>query len=97
MKPDYILKVKAVESKYAARIGAAWKTKTGDGISIKIDPGLAIHGGQGISVTLWPNDSESFNSNSNQRGQQQQQQPPSGNQMFSGPSGNQGDSRAPWQ
>lgn len=92
MKPDYILKVKAVEKPYASRVGAAWKTKTGDGISIKIDPGLGILGGQGISVTLWPNDSESFNStNRNQ---------PNQDQMFSGPSDPsdpQTGEKAPWQ
>lgn len=52
-KPDYTLKVKARDSKYGARVGAAWKNKVG-GINIKLDPGIAIVGGEGIDVTLWP-------------------------------------------
>lgn len=52
-KPDYTLKIKAREGKYANRIGAAWRNKAG-GINIKLDPGIAVVGGEGIDLTLWP-------------------------------------------
>lgn len=52
-KPDYTLKIKARDGKYSTRVGAAWTNRAG-GINIKLDPGIAIVGGEGIDVTLWP-------------------------------------------
>ena len=53
-KPDYELKIKQRDSKYSTRVGAAWKTRSGDGINIKIDPGVSISSLDGVDVTLWP-------------------------------------------
>lgn len=53
-KPDYVLKVKARDGSYATKIGAAWRTRSGDGINIRLDPGIALVGGEGIDITLWP-------------------------------------------
>ena len=36
-KPDFTLKIKARDGKYATRVGAAWRNKAG-GINIKLDP-----------------------------------------------------------
>lgn len=54
MKPDYVLKLKARDGKHATKVGAAWRTRSGDGLNIKLDPGIAIVGGEGIDITLWP-------------------------------------------
>lgn len=53
-KPDYELKIKQRDSKYSTRVGAAWKTRSGDGINIKIDAGISISSLDGVDVTLWP-------------------------------------------
>ena len=37
-KPDYELKIKQRDSKYSTRVGAAWKTRSGDGINIRSIP-----------------------------------------------------------
>lgn len=52
-KPDYTLKTKARDSKHATRVGAAWNNAAG-GINIKLDPGIALTGGEGVDITLWP-------------------------------------------
>lgn len=53
-KPDYELKIKARDSKYGTRVGAAWRTRSGDGINIKVDPGISIASLDGVDITLWP-------------------------------------------
>lgn len=57
-KPDYILKVakrvNAGEKSYPTRVGAGFANRAG-GISIVLDPGIAIVGGPDVQVTLWPN------------------------------------------
>ena len=54
--PDYVVKVKARESKYGARVGAAWKTRVGDGINVRLDPGISVSTPEGINLTLWPSE-----------------------------------------
>lgn len=53
-KPDYTLKIKARDGGYATRVGAAWRTRSGDGINIRIDPGVSISSIDGVDITLWP-------------------------------------------
>ena len=53
-KPDFTVKVKAREGKYATKVGAAWHTRSGGGVNIKLDPGIAIVSMDGVDITLWP-------------------------------------------
>jgi hypothetical protein len=56
--PEFILKVGLRDSKFKKRCGAAWRTKDGKGLNIKLDPGIALVGANDISITLWKNDDE---------------------------------------
>ena len=40
------------------RVGAAWRTKDGKGLNIKLDAGIALVGANDISITLWKNDEQ---------------------------------------
>jgi hypothetical protein len=68
-QPQFVLKVGIKGQQYHRRVGAAWRTKDGKGLNIKLDPGIALVGASDISITLWRNDEQ-------QRQQPQQQQPP---------------------
>jgi hypothetical protein len=52
-QPDFILKVGLRGEKYHKRCGAAWTIQNG-GLSLKIDPGIALVSGTDVLVTLWP-------------------------------------------
>jgi len=64
-QPEFVLKVGVKGEQYHRRVGAAWRTKNGKGLNIKLDPGIALVGAHDISITLWRNDEQ-------QRPQQQQ-------------------------
>jgi hypothetical protein len=64
-QPEFVLKVGIKGERYHKRVGAAWRTKDGKGLNIKLDPGIALVGANDISITLWKNDEQ-------QRPQQQQ-------------------------
>lgn len=51
--PQYLLKVKASGDEHGTIVGAAWPTKTGGGINIRLKPGINI-GGPGLDIVLWP-------------------------------------------
>jgi hypothetical protein len=56
-RPDFEVKVsKRVpqgEKRYSTRVGSAWRNKAG-GINVKLDPGIAVLGGETVDITLWP-------------------------------------------
>jgi len=55
--PDYVVKIGLKGEKWHKRCGAGWKIK-GNGIAVKIDPGLALVSGTDVVVTLWPNEEQ---------------------------------------
>jgi uncharacterized protein (DUF736 family) len=62
--PDFRVKVGLRGERFHKPIGAAWKLKSG-GISVKLDPGLALVSGTDVVITLWPAD-EQVHSTDNQ-------------------------------
>lgn len=56
-RPDFEVKVgrkvERGEKSYAKRVGAAFTNSAG-GINILLDPGIALVGGEGVQITLWP-------------------------------------------
>lgn len=57
-RPDYEIKIKHKDAKYATRVGAAWRTKDGAGINIRLDPGVSVSTPDGVFLTLWPAESK---------------------------------------
>lgn len=57
-RPDYEIKIKHKDAKYATKVGAAWKTQDGRGINIKLDPGVSVATPDGVFLTLWPFESK---------------------------------------
>lgn len=57
-KPDFELKIKHKDAKYGARVGAAWRTKDGSGVNIRLDPGISVATPEGVFLTLWPFESK---------------------------------------
>lgn len=53
-RPDYTVNVKAKDAKYGTKVGAAWKTKDGSGINLKLDAGVSVATPEGVFLTLWP-------------------------------------------
>jgi len=55
--PDYEVKVgrrvERGERSYATRVGVGFKNRAG-GINLLLDPGIALVGGEGVQITLWP-------------------------------------------
>ena len=69
-QPQYILKVGIKGENYHRRVGAAWRTANGQGLNIKLDPGIALVGANDISITLWKNDEQPRQPQGEQRPQQ---------------------------
>jgi hypothetical protein len=65
-RPDYIVKVGIKGQPYHKRVGAAWRIQGGRGLSIKLDPGIALVGATDVSITIWPNDEAKQQPSSNQ-------------------------------
>lgn len=57
-KPDYEIKIKHKDAKYGVRVGAAWRTKDGSGVNLKLDPGISVSTPDGVFLTLWPFESK---------------------------------------
>jgi uncharacterized protein (DUF736 family) len=55
--PDFRVKVGLRGQGFHKQIGAAWKLKSG-GVSVKLDPGLALVSGTDVVITLWPSEQE---------------------------------------
>lgn len=56
--PDYELKIKHKDAKYGTRVGAAWRTQDGNGVNIRLDPGVSVSTPEGVFLTLWPFESK---------------------------------------
>ena len=65
-QPDYRIKTKSKDG-YSENAGVAWKTKVGDGINLRINPGHSLSNeGGSVSITLWPYEPKGkFNGNFN--------------------------------
>lgn len=53
-QPDYDVKIKHKDAKYGPKVGAAWKTKDGRGINVRLDAGISVATPDGVFLTLWP-------------------------------------------
>jgi hypothetical protein len=57
-QPDYDVTIrrrpKDGEKSFSRKVGAAWRTKSGDGINVRLDAGISVSTPDGIDLTLWP-------------------------------------------
>ena len=55
-KPEYIVKVGLKGTKFHRKVGAAWRIQGGKGLSVKLDPGIALVSAHDIIISIWKNE-----------------------------------------